>query len=101
MSTQRLYVIVLKSMSSGLKIPQALHSFHAFHREHPGIVAEWERDENLVILQHPDLAQTVAELRARGLTFSLFHEPDQGNALTAICAEPAAKHALRKYELAS
>lgn len=49
----KLYIIVLKSLSSGLKAAQACHAARAFQEEHTAIEADWYRtSNNIVVLEH-------------------------------------------------
>lgn len=96
----KLYLIVASALSAGLRIPQAVHAFASFTKEHPAKVADWEADNNLVVLQHEDLPGLAARLEARGLALSRFHEPDLQGQLTALCVEPKGKRHLRTLQLA-
>ena len=98
----RLYIVVSQALSSGLRAAQACHAIVAFGKEHPMISKDWyENSNNVVILQDTDILRTADDLEAAGLHITRFHEPDLDNALTAICAEPAAKKALSKHRLAA
>ena len=97
----KLFIIVLPSLSTGMKCAQSVHAMHAFTHEHPAITASWEPDNNIVVLEHDDLATLAADLEGRGLAVARFHEPDLDGTLTAICAEPAARRSLAKLKLAA
>lgn len=97
----KLYIIVLRSLSTGLKCAQACHAMHAFTSTYPDQTREWEDSNNIVVLEHEDIAGTADMLDALGLRLARFHEPDMDDALTAICVEPAGKRHLRALSLAS
>ena len=49
----KLYIIVLKSLSSGLKAAQACHAITAFTFAHPEKARDWfENSNNIVVLEH-------------------------------------------------
>lgn len=97
----KLYIIVLKSLSTGLKAAQACHALHAFTQTYPDITRAWEADNNIVVLEHDDLLTTAEMLEGLGHSLVRFHEPDMDDALTAICVEPAAKKRLSGLRLAA
>lgn len=97
----KLYIIVLKSLSVGLKCAQACHAMHAFTRQFPEATAAWEPENNVVVLEHAELSGLADVLDGLGLCVARFHEPDMGDALTAICVEPAAKRMVRGLSLAA
>ena len=97
----KMYIIVLKSLSSGLKAAQACHALHLFTLSFPDITRAWEVDNNIVVLEHDDLLTTAEMLEGLGHSLVRFHEPDLDDALTAICVEPAAKKQLSGLKLAA
>ena len=98
----RLYVVVDANLPSGLKMAQACHALRAFVAEHPDVERQWfEKSNNLVILEHPELASASDELESGGFTLTRFHEPDLKDELTAVCVEPRAWRWLSKVKLAS
>ena len=54
----------------------------------------------LAVADEPALADLYLDARARGLRAIRFHEPDLGDALTAIALEPAARKLLTRLTLA-
>jgi hypothetical protein len=96
----KLYLLVDHGLSAGMKAAQAIHAFHAFSQEHPGIIQEWQADNNIVVLSHPELSNLCHTLTAKGIRYTPFYEPDLGDAMTAICIEPAGKRYVRECALA-
>ena len=97
----KLYIIVKKTLSAGLKAAQACHAMHAFTQAYPDITKEWEEHNNIVILQHDDPGDLGEVLEAMELALVRFYEPDLGGQLTAICVEPSARKHLTKLPLAA
>lgn len=97
----KLYIVVLRSLSTGLKCAQACHALHAFTHAYPDKTAAWESDNNIVVLEHEDPASTADMLEAFDIDVARFYEPDLDGALTAFCAEPSAKRYLRPLSLAA
>jgi len=54
----------------------------------------------LAVADEPALAELYVDAKARGLRAIRFHEPDLGDALTAIALEPAARKLLTRLPLA-
>jgi len=98
----KLYVIVKRTLSAGLKCAQAIHAFRAFCGEYPVIEAYWHAEHNnIVVLQEDSLEHLADLLEAEGYRLSRFYEPDLGDELTAICVEPAAWRMLSSKPLAA
>lgn len=97
----KLYLVVQAALSNGMKCAQACHALHAFTRAFPEETARWEADSNIVVLEDPRPDAWATALEARGLRVARFQEPDLDNAVTAICAEPAARRALRDLPLSA
>lgn len=98
----KLYIVVLKSLSVGLKAAQACHAMHAFTLAYPEKCAAWhEQSSNIVVLEQEDIGSTADLLEAHGLALVRFHEPDMDDVLTAFCVEPAAKRLVRDLSLAA
>ena len=96
----KLYIIVSRALSTGLKCAQACHAMHAFTLAYPDITREWEESNNVVVLEHDDLPSLAGTLEAMGLSLARFHEPDMDDALTAICVEPSARRHVSTLRLA-
>jgi len=97
----KLYIIVQKALSTGLKCAQACHAMHAFTQAYPDITREWETSNNVVVLEHEDMPGLAATLEEMGFALARFHEPDRADELTAICVEPSARPRLAKLPLAA
>ena len=98
----RLYVIVQKALSTGLKIAQACHALRQFTEAYPEIDRTWfEHSNNIVILEHDDLLGKSQLLKELGFAVAEFREPDLNDELTAICVEPSAGKRLSNLKLAS
>jgi hypothetical protein len=54
----------------------------------------------LAVAHEPALAELYLDAKARGLRAIRFHEPDLGDALTAIALEPAARKLVTRLPLA-
>lgn len=98
---QRMYVVVLRSLSAGMKAAQACHAMTAFTFAHPDSTRRWFEDSNhLVVLHDDDLGKIASDLEKKGVPVSKFHEPDLGGTLTAICADDRARKHLSSLQLA-
>jgi peptidyl-tRNA hydrolase len=97
----KLYIVVDRALSAGMKAAQACHAMAAWHLCHPEWTREWMNASNtLVVLQHPELPTLDALLAERGLARVRVEEPDLDGRLTALCVEPGARKALAGLELA-
>lgn len=95
----KLFIIVKSTLSAGLKAAQAVHAAVAFTQAFPEKTAQWQPDNNVVVLEHESMPALADMLEALGLSLVRFHEPDLDDALTAICVEPAAKRHVAKLKL--
>lgn len=88
----RLRIVVDAALSPGAVAAQAVHAVVAFGAEHPEACEAWRTGSNTVVILEAPVVQ-VAALRdkacARGLDVASFHEPDLGDALTAIAIGPS------------
>lgn len=49
----KLYIVVARALSAGLKIAQACHALRAFTAEHPKLDHVWYTESNnIVVLEH-------------------------------------------------
>jgi hypothetical protein len=105
MEPYKLYVVVDAALSSGLKIPQAIHAAFTFWNQYPEIAQLWYTDSNnIVVLEDENLGSLVLDVldqEDNPLAVSFFHEPDLGNKLTSICVEPRGWKKLSNLRLAS
>ena len=100
----KLYLIVRSDLSVGQQAVQAAHALRAFVEEHPEEDRRWfEKSNTLALLSVPNegtigvIYQRAMEL---GIPASVFREPDQGNALTAIAIGPQGKRLTKNLPLA-
>jgi hypothetical protein len=86
---KKLYIVVNAALNAGLIAAQACHALRQFVGDHPVLDAQWHaQSNNIVVLEHDDVASIAARMEASGLAVSRFHEPDLDDALTAIAVEP-------------
>lgn len=98
----KLYAIVDRDLSPGPKCAQAIHAVLEFAYTHPALVERWHADSNrIVVLEHGDVVELADRLEAEGLLVVRFREPDLGDRVTAICAEPRAARLLAEIPLAA
>lgn len=98
----KLFVVVKQTLSSGLKMAQALHAFRAFQSAFPVVEAYWHAEHNnIVVLQVEDIEALTGRLDAAKVRLSKFREPDRNDELTAICVEPGAWRLLSSLPLAT
>jgi hypothetical protein len=78
----------------GVQCCQAVHAAVEFALAHPSLLRDWHGDSNtLALLAARDelaLAWLCRDAIDAGLRHARFHEPDLGDALTAVAFEPAA-----------
>jgi peptidyl-tRNA hydrolase len=83
---------VRSDLAAGLQIAQAVHAAFQFAQDHPEHVGRWMRDSKfLVVVSVDDLARLTtltAKAALRGISHSLWIEPDLGNQATALALEP-------------
>lgn len=99
--TSKLYIVVLSTLSAGMKAAQACHALRAFGASYPDIDRDWyETSNNIVVLEHDDPAGLADRLDAHGMMLARFNEPDMDGALTSICVAPEARKLLSRVPLA-
>ena len=97
----KLFVVVDKTLTTGLKAAQGIHAAFAFAREYPVLSTYWQQEHNnIVVLESDALVVLAARLEAAGFRLSRFHEPDLDGQLTALCIEPGAAKMLSNLPLA-
>ena len=88
----KLLVITRRDISPGYQAVQSAHAAIEFQHEHPEIATKWNTESKyLVFLSVPDeqsLIKLLKKAQMRGLTYSIFKEPDIDNQVTAIALEP-------------
>ena len=75
----KLYIIVQKALSTGLKCAQACHAMHAFTQAYPDITREWETSNNVVVLEHEDMPGLAATLEEALSSFSSIERSSEGS----------------------
>ena len=87
----KLYIVVEKALSAGLKCAQGIHAAFAFDQDYPALRQEWfTQHNNIVVLQAEDIPSLADRLEEAGFKLSRFTEPDLDDQLTAVAVEPAA-----------
>lgn len=91
----KLIVISRRDLLPGLQAVQSSHAAIQFVYDHPEVSKKWFTISNYLIFlsveTEPDLLALVEKFKQHGLVYSTFHEPDLGNALTAVAVEPSDK----------
>ena len=106
MTAEKLYVVVREDLPPGSQAVQSIHAFRQFVKEFPDMEKEWfDMSNHLALLSvrgEDDLFRLISEALTKGLRYAGFHEPDLGNALTAVAFEPGggSKRLLRRLPLA-
>lgn len=80
---KRLYVLVNPKLNTVYGCVQGGHAVAQFLLEHP----EQDWDNQFLIYLHADPYAWIKPLRKKGVDFSVFREPDLGNAITALACQ--------------
>ena len=100
----KLYVVVRADLGPGPQAVQAAHAMREFAADYPRLEAAWHEKSNTLVMlaaaNEKDLLDIAIDLGYRGAPVAAFHEPDLGNALTAICVGPQGGRWLRDLPLA-
>ena len=100
----RLYLVTRSDLPPATQACQLAHAAFDFAVLQPDVVQDWHASSNTLVLlavaDEPALAELYVDAKARGLRAIRFHEPDLGDALTAIALEPAARKLLTRLPLA-
>lgn len=79
-------------MSAGYQAVQSIHAMRQFSAEHPEVDKEWfDKSNYLGLLAAKDefeLISIIEKAAQNDIKYSIFREPDVGNAITAIALEP-------------
>lgn len=101
---RKLYGVVRGDLSPGLQAAQLGHAFVAYVLARPGETARWHTESNnLVCLSVPNeeaLCDLAAKFAEAGAPMVCFHEPDLGDALTAVAVGSEAQRILSCLPLA-
>lgn len=80
-------------MSAGYQLTQSLHALTEFSKEHFSLYQNWYNFSNgLSVLALPNedkLKHLISKLSEKGISFSVFIEPDVNNQVTAIAIAPS------------
>ena len=89
----KLYLVTRADLSAGYQITQTVHAAADFAFAHPAAAARWHDVSNsLIVLAVPDqdgLHALLVKARAKGVTFTVFREPDLADELTAVAFTPS------------
>jgi peptidyl-tRNA hydrolase len=101
---EKLYLVTREDLPPGSQAVHLCHAMTEFMVTHHEEAHRWHTSSNtLALLSVPDekgLLRLATKANRRGVRFSLFHEPDRDNELTAIAFEPGARSLLRDLPLA-
>lgn len=100
----KLYLVTRRDLPPGARAAQLCHALRAFVEAHPAVDSVWYAESNtLVLLEVADedaLMRLAWEATMGGVPWSLFREPDLGDAATAIAIGPTGQTLVRKLPLA-
>ncbi len=89
---EKLYVVVREDLPPGPQAVQAMHAFRQFQEAFPGLERNWFDTSNHLALLSVRNEDALRGLVARASIWRIrhvgFHEPDLGDALTAVAFEP-------------
>jgi peptidyl-tRNA hydrolase len=91
--SDKLFIVTRADLPPGARAAQSAHTALAFAFDHPVLAAEWHgQSNNIVLLEAPD-ERALVELWRRawdaGVPYSVFTEPDMGDATTGVAIGPA------------
>lgn len=91
----KLYIIVRNDLLPGQMSAQITHCAFQFAKEYPNITMDWMENSNFICLlqvkNEEELSELARQIFEEKLSYSVFHEPDYDNSLTAIAVEPGQK----------
>lgn len=100
----KLYLVTRKDLPPGAQAAQLVHGMAEFAEEHPETFKAWKEASNTVVClsvrDEEKLHALASEACAAEHRFSLFHEPDFGNAVTVVVLEPKAEALVKDLRLA-
>lgn len=89
--TEKLRVVSRRDISIGYQATQGAHSLVQFQYEHPVKASAWYKQSNylafLTVTNEEELEKLIRKAEAKGITHSVFREPDIGNEITAVAFE--------------
>jgi len=99
----KVYIVTHANLKPGARAAQSAHAAFAFSIEHRDVVIDWsESSNNLVLLEvddEPALRKLVRDAHLQAVPYSAFHEPDFGDALTAVALGPTGMKLVSNYRL--
>lgn len=91
----KLYIVARNDLLPGQIASQITHCAFQFAKEHPNITIDWMENSNFICLlqvkNEEELVELTEEVYSENLAYSVFHEPDYDDSLTAIAVEPGQK----------
>ena len=88
----KLYVLVRSDLPAGAKLAQSVHGMRQFIADHPTADERWFRESNTVavlsVRDESHLTEILGKAERFGVRFSVFREPDFGDAATVGVLEP-------------
>jgi len=84
--------VTRRDLPTGYQAVQAGHAAIEFQYEHPVIAKQWHEESKylifLAVKDEEELYNLKQNAIKRGIAYTVFHEPDIDNQLTAITLEP-------------
>ena len=89
---QKLTSVTRRDIPVGYQAVQSSHSIADFILQHPQIAKSWHKSNYLVSLtvkNEEELIKLIQKAELKGITYTLFREPDIGNQITSVTFEPS------------
>jgi peptidyl-tRNA hydrolase len=90
--SDKLFIVTRADLPPGARAAQLAHAALAFAFEHPEIAGAWHRGSNNIVLLEAKDERALVELWRRAwdenVPYSVFTEPDFGDATTAVAIGP-------------
>lgn len=87
----KLRIVVAADLSPGQQLAQSVHAAIEYQHEHKNSAINWHNVSNSVVCMCcDDLEALLTRADAKGISYSVFREPDMDNRLTAVAFEPTA-----------
>ena len=102
-ANHKLYVIGRCDLLPGLRAAQMVHVLRLYAAQYPFIESRWYTESNTIVLLEAcesDLKALVERGRDRGVTMSVFSEPDVVDGLTAVAIGPDGWRLVSSFPLA-
>jgi len=86
-------VVVRRDLTTAYQAVQGGHALAEFCLEHNNIANSWHKNSNylayLSVKDEKEMLFLIEKAHSRGITISIFREPDIDNQVTAIALEPS------------